>query len=147
MLLPINRMLYFGFRTESFNINRVKVNIKTWVQYLSDPKYSLRLPGNSCITLWVFAFYFLFNKMVSLINTSKFKTNLKVIIFLKMGTFLLNILEIINKIFSVVVVQYFRRWIPNNTVSQKVTVLFFSKLHAKGRVQKKNKKKLWKIPY
>jgi len=72
--------------------------------------------------------------MVSLINTSKFKTNLKVIIFLKMGTFLLNILEIINKIFSVVVVQYFRRRIPNNTVSQKFIVLFFSKLHAKSEI-------------
>ena len=43
------------------------------------------------------------------INTSKFKTNLKVMIFLKMGTILLNILEINNKIFSVVVVQYFRK--------------------------------------
>ena len=55
-------------------------------------------------------------------------------IFLIMGTILLNILEINNKIFSVVAVQYFRRWIPNNTVSQKVIVLFFSKLHAKSEI-------------
>ena len=55
-------------------------------------------------------------------------------IFLIMGTILLNILEINNKIFSVVVVQYFRKWIPNITVSQKVTVLFFSELHAKSEI-------------
>ena len=121
MLLPVNRRLYFGFR-------------KYWtVQYLSDPKYSLRLPGNSCITLWVFAIYF-FVQQNGFINTSKFKTNLKVMIFLKMGTILLNILEINNKIFSVVVVQYFRKWISNITVSQNVTVLFFSELHAKSEI-------------
>ena len=59
------------------------------------------------------------------INTFKFTTNLKVINFPKMGTSLLNILEINNKTFSVVAVQYFRRRIPNNTVSLKVTVFFF----------------------
>ena len=96
-------------------------------------RYNLRLPGNSCITLWVFAFYF-FVQQNGFINTFKFTTNLKVINFPKMGTSLLNILEINNKIFSVVVVQYFRRWIQNNTVSQKVIVLFFSKLHAKSEI-------------
>ena len=128
MLLPVNRRLYFGFRkywTESFYTNRddegVKVNIKTWGQNLSDPKYCLRFPGNSCITLWVFAFYF-YMQQNGFINTSKLTTNLKVINFQKMGTSLLNI------------VQYFRRWIPNNTVSQKVIVLFFSKLHAKSEI-------------